>query len=94
MELKTSSKGSKPSHPEEVDMEMLEHLVDEYGDSIDPENSPKKHCNETSPLKLSPSPVKKQACMFEPRDYNVSDMRTYVMDKSLQQNDLVGFELQ
>ena len=37
MELKSSSKGSKPSCPEnDAEMEdLLEGLVDEYGDSVD-----------------------------------------------------------
>lgn len=100
MELKTSSKGSKPSVSESIDIEALEGLVDEYGNSLDPDNnSIHKNLDDNSqpPLKLLPSPVKnRQIIEFQKKEYDIGDMRVFIMDSGLYQsqvNDLVCFEL-
>lgn len=99
MELKQSSKNSKNTI-EEIDIEALEGLVDEYGDSIDPENTHPKDSHDLSqpPNQLSVSPViSKPIPQFEKRDYEVSEMRTFIMDSKLHRSgvsDLVCFELQ
>lgn len=99
MELKNSSKGSKPSG-EDIDIEALDNLIDEYGESLDPENnSPRavEPVDNSLPAMRMVSPVKSMGfTSFEPKDYAISELRVFIVDQGLKEtkaSDLICFEL-
>ena len=91
MELKTSKDRATTEENFFEDEDMLDGLVDENGNSL--AHSPVK---EISPVKKPISRTSKVK-KFEAKEYEVNQMRVYLVDKVLLQNksnDLISFELQ
>ena len=85
MELKDSKPRHETFDPEEDEENVeMEHEVDEYGNSL--EVSPGKIVKQQALVKAKSKP--------EPRDYDISEKRAYIIHKSLNQaHDLISFEL-